>query len=856
MTFNSLVDYAVKQIWCTPDQDKQVIIQPALISSQYGTFNTVRVQWRDIALPIAGQSFFVYQIGQLNPSLMGLFDTMAQWISMDVACNQQNMVCDIYDAAGIQLPRFATWFMLTPDRNLILAIQQQPKIPITLGFQNIFFRVYTNAFFDSVRATVGNTANYIHVEGKQIVTTQDILNIQTNYQHYQTLPGVVYGFVNGFLVSSIDMISVSTGDVVEYVYDSSVYFSTSFLIGNLSTFTSTLDTMQKYLIHYSQTSDGTIDYQDDVDFFLISPLVNNRYNGIYYHRNNANAIRQVTHKDYSISVPYLVSLANIQNWSNFEGLSILMHVRKAGYNRPLGFENNRIEEMYKLSDANVVAAMTGLNSTVPNWRAEVLEASPYTEIMRSKLTDITEDMAESALGYNASSRILALTPTLINNGTQVIDLPAGLQNNITAYEYDTNGLLLGYYQQLIGSQYVINNTNCGLVEVITGLPTTAIDDVYGAMTQTVDPTLDYAMYTCRIINGVPTNIWTDVTSSGQYVIINNVLTWLIDPTVYFTLVRSNKNFLAYTITLTIEDGVLSFPLTQQMTRNNGTQTYVMQVPMGQLDLWLNKNALVYGIDYIYRFPNIVIINKQYLVNQATDPQVIGIRFTNLANADQSLLITGDRGFISDGVLSNNNRFDIRDDKVLRITVGGATKDRSTLVFSENDDTVRTNDPTNGKPYSVTDIVVPMRGVTDISTAVFRNQSIVIDNAVSDYLTIKIPDPDFTALSAIPQLYPLYSPFLSAIINDLMNNDFAEYNKLQQFYNDTDVVGFVAPYLKWLAFDPTQPNTASDPKYTVVQPHYLNTVVSLDIYSLKFIHRVNYLYMNGLVNLSNFVNLSS
>lgn len=857
MSPSFLVNYVTNQIWCTPGQDHQAIIELALITSPQGVWNKAPVLWRNITLPVQGVPFYVFQIGQLNPTLMGLFDTQTQWVRMDTACNQQKMICNIYDAAGVQLPRFQAWFMVTQDNNLIVAIQQPSRIAIDLGSNSIYLRVYSNAFYQSIRSTAGNQDNYINVQGSIPTTTNEILAIQNAFTASQALPGQTYGFVNGYLVSSIDLNSVTPGDNVEFIYDSSVYAVYQFPVSGLQSFTSTLDQLQKYLIHYAGAGDGTIDYNDDIDFWLVKPN-GSRYSGIYYHRNQANAVRQVTHKDYSVSVPNVVLLANLQSWTDPTQLTIIMHVRKAGWNRTLTFENNRIEELYKMSDADIVGAMVGLNSTVPNWRAEVLEASPYTQIMRSNLRDITESMAEQALGYNACSVLLGMTPQLtapVNGLPTISNIAAGLQGVATAYEYDSNGVLLGFYPKAVGASYSSTNSSCALVELITGVGGAAPDEVYGAQIQSLDPTLDYNFYTCPILNGQPTNVWTDVTNSqGKFVIANNQITWALDPTQFYTMSRSNKNFLAYTLSIPFTSGVLSFSLTQNMTRNNVTSNYVMQVPMGELDLWLNGYALVPGIDYIMDFPLVVILNKNFLVNQATAPQNITIRFTGLANPDQTMETIGDTGYIADGVLSNNNRFDIRDDKVLRITVGGKTYDRSQLVFSEGDNTVRTNSPINGLPYSIRDIVVPTRSVTDLSTMAFRAQSLAIDAAVENYLSAKIAEPDYTALSAIPALYPLYSPFCSAIINDLatgvLNNP-----KLKEFYNNDDVVAMCQPYLKWLAFDPTQTATATDPNYTVIQPHQLTTSVNLNIYAVKFLQRAVGLYMNGKVDLSVFINLT-
>lgn len=79
----------------------------------------------------------------------------------------------------------------------------------------------------------------------------------------------------------------------------------------------------------------------------------------------------------------------------------------------------------------------------------------------------------------------------------------------------------------------------------------------------------------------------------------------------------------------------------------------------------------------------------------------------------------DFGFVEHGFLSNNNRHDIRDDKVLRITLNGSLKDRNDLQFSEGHDGISIVNSLNGQPYQIKDIIVPLKQLVNENTYSLR-----------------------------------------------------------------------------------------------------------------------------------------
>ncbi len=870
-TFDYIVDHAQKNVWCTPNQDMQSIVQPARLTPTGGAINTVPVNWRTITLPVQGVRFHVYQIGQLDPLLMGLSTIVGskpqigQWQTFASIMAPQNLIVDIYAESGVQMPRFSCWYMYTRDKNLIVAVQFQPTININLDTTPIFLRVFRNAYYQM--ASTNAATNYILTAGWAMTSTADILAIQTSYETIRnkliagTIPqGEIYAFINGYRCSGVDLFTAQIGDCVEYVFDSSIYAVIDLPIAGMTSFTSTLDSASKYLVHYPGAGDSQIDWQGHIDAFLYpSSEEGGRWAGVYYHRNAVDAMRMVTHKDYSIPTAYVAAYATQQpTWQNPNLLSIRLQIRKGGWNRALVFENNRIEELYKMPDADIVQAMTGVNATVPNWTAPVLEASAYAAVMASPLPGITNLLVQQAYGYNAIAKLIGDTPsfTTVSSGQTVAAVPYALQGNCTGFEYNAAGNLIGFFPHPFGSVYPCSTASANLVEFISGTGGTLLDEVYGQQSCTIVPGANYRFYTSTVNadTGAPLYKWTDVTGTSQYTIIGNTVTWLTNPATTYTLVRGDNRFLAYSMSIPAQAGLLEFSLTQQATIAGVTNNIVMQIPMGELYLWLNDKALIEGIDYLVNFPQVVITNLEYLNNVATQAQNITVRFTGFCQSNFSRTPQGDVGFVAWGRLSENNKFDIRDDEVLSIIVGGSNYDRSQLVFAETGSAVTVPAAINGQPYQIRDIIVPLQGLVAEDTYSLRAASVVIDSAVSAYLTQKLPEVDPTTPSVIPGPWLVYSPMMCRIMNDLISGVFNPPILTQQ-YSAQDLYAACAPYMWLLAFDQTQTANLADPNYMSVQPHNLPTVVSVSLYIWKFLNGVNAVFLNNSLNLSHSINIT-
>lgn len=856
--FDFLKDHAYKNVWCTPDQDNQIILEPAKLTPFGGAKRSYKVIWRDIKLPDDFSSWHVFQIGQVHPLILGLFPKNNTWTSFAETCNRQKMICDVYTLKGVQIPRVESFYIHNEDRNLIVAIRKNPKLANDFNLDKIYLRLYSNQYFNSLRATGADT---VKVEGGIFNTTQEILDFQTSYDNYAALDGQVYCFVNGYKVNKIDLLTVSPGDTAEFVYDSSIYKIVDFKFSDLREFNSILDLKRKFLLHYEGADNSVIDFQDDVDVFIIADKGSSRHSGVYYNKNNPDSMRMVTHRDYSVVVEYMNTYLNeIQKSLGnaiipLDKFYVRLHIRKSGWQRNLVFENNRIHELYKMSDENVNKAFLGIDSTVPWWRAEILESSKYSQIMRSFAPEITNEMVQYGYGYNAISKIIADTPskTYLFSSQRIADVPYSLLKGCTAYEYDSDGLMLGWYYFPGGEHYICTNSNADLVEFITGRGSNLLDEHYGFTNLSYNPHLSFRVYECKRVAGISDNKFRDVTNvTGKYKIEAGRIIWIEPNPSLYPMLRTDDKFLAFDTELHMNRGELKITLNHLQRRGTTTSNWVMQVPMGEIDVFMNNKSLIRNLDYIVNFPDIMILNKEYLIDPINQAQKFHVRFTGFCTEDFHLTRENDVGFIEHGVLSNNNKYDIRDDKVLRILFDGKLITRDDMIFSEFHSGVSIINALNGRPYQVKDIVVPLRGLTQDDTYSLREKSIIIDKSVSDYLSKKIPQPERNAVSAITARYQIFSPFICRLIYDLADN---RLNIEDKIHTVTEVVNICKPYEKLLAFDPTQLANKLNDGYVIIHPHSLFTVIQLSLNKYRFVETAVRKYTNGLVSLSPFVQIA-
>ena len=310
MDFDFITHHALNNVWCTPRQDKQVIIKPARLTTRQGAFKSFRLMWRDIPLPDQINRWHIYQIGGTHPLAFNLFARCYTWVNLATASQTQSMIADLYTGDGYKFPLFDTFYSYTADHNLVVAVRINSALPMVNAIDDVYLRVYSNAFFQSPRSS--SIPNDIRIDGALISSAVVRNQLKVKFNQYRTSPtGYCWLFVNGIMHENWDDSAIPIGSYTEIIHDSSVKKVLKLDISEFDTFQSVLDDKLKYIVHYAGADDGTIDYQDDIDVYLMheDPVVGHL--GLYYNKNNEDGMRNLTHRDYSIVASYVKRFAEV-----------------------------------------------------------------------------------------------------------------------------------------------------------------------------------------------------------------------------------------------------------------------------------------------------------------------------------------------------------------------------------------------------------------------------------------------------------------------------------------------------------------------------------------------------------------
>ncbi len=846
--------HAYNNVWCTPNQDNQMKYTPARISPLNGHWYEFYHMWRKVALPTKLDRYHVYQIGGIHPMLLGLEKKQGKWVGIPEVMISQMLIADIHTGSGFQIPRSLVYYLYTEDHNLLMAVRR-PEVPIVgWDWDNdvMHFRLYSNAYFQSVRSK--NTTQYINCFSERPMDRGAVAAMLTKIQNMPFSQGVKYYYINGRFSNTATLSTIDNGDYVDCIYDSSIKRVVDFPISTLKEYNSTLDSLRKYLLHYPGAGDR-IDYQDDIDFFLWR-TADNRNRGTYIHKLDERTIRMVTHRDYAIPLTKIEAIiASSPFIKPGEKLYIRMHVRNSGYDRVLVNEVNRIHELYKLPEADISKAMLGINSTVTEWRAETLESGMYPEIMRAAPNAISRKMVQDAYGYHAISRIIGDTPvkTYRFSNQTLAKVPMGLQARATCYEYDANGVLLGWYLHSSGDTYPCVHSGTKTVEMLYGFGGKVLDIRDEVLTGNLEIASNYRFYWCNKASGIADYKWQNA-SDGVVRVTDIDFQWVANAQRY-TRVISNKNHLVYEFDYQANDGLIVFNL----VRDKSGVNVPLDHPLGELDVFLNRKTLIEGLDYIVDFPRVYIINKTHLVNGGVGPQNVVVRFKGFCTTDFKHRQLEETGFIVHDTVSYNFDYNVRDDHVVRVNIGGKLYHRDDVKFAENGVVPKPIAQNNGLPYGIRNIVVPMnnyivgeQGVTDV-TYKLLDQAEATDKRVSDYLTVRKPQDNPTALSYIATKYAVASPFFTKILCDLRDNILWD-ERFTGHYGNAFVEELCKPYEYLLKVDPIGGEERYDDRYVIVHPHPFSNYVSIGIYQHKFLRYVQNIYGQGKVDISNHVNI--
>lgn len=883
-----LLRHAIRNVWCNPAMDKQHVYRTVRLTPNYGTHTAYNIDLQRYLLPTAKDYYHLYQIGKVEPSLLGIPKRYGVWMSLKDLINETATLFELYINSGIQIPKHEGHLLLTASKNLIIAVKINPRVH-NLEQQELYLRFYSNAYFDSARSNVQDRRE-IFVMAETPTTTNELVNLQLRMsQELAARGGVAYYFVNGRFTNTLTLVNSMPGDAMEMVLDDSVDYYLDFDLGNMPSFLSELDEVNKFLIHYDDPSVQSIRYFDDLEVFLYKPVSADRFLGVTFHRNEGNWLRQLTHKDYSVSIPRLNSFIQIHEpdprhvleparfgedkWTKLSDLRLRIYFRQSGYDRPLQAEASRIHELYRLSSEQIVRAMTGIDSTVDIWKASNLEKAAYPQFMGAPPSLVNpigfndpevsnaektraQELAGQVYGYHAAATILAKTPSRVytDGGSRIADLAYAHWYNATIYEFDAQGHLLGVHPHTAGRHYTVRSAECVMIEALVGKGGDKLNSRYGHNPVTLNPEHNFRVYVVRILGGVQQGDWIDVTdldNRHEWGFLDEtedtpVWRWTYDPLKWYGCVRQDDYFLSYDLSLNKNDGLLRFSIGSIET-HGGIQDYeVLEIPVGQLDIFVNGRALIENLDYVVNWPEIVICNAEYLSESAM--QEFHIRGFGFCKDDFTRPEVSEFGFIEYGVLSNDATYHIHSHKVQRIVVDGHYRDPADLHFEEDWGDVTIDDERNGAPYCIKTPPVVFKDVYKFDK-VARDEDDRRDQAVAAYMGRLFPKRQRDHIDTIVEQYHIVSVFANKVLHDLRSGRLKP-TGIDDHYSDRHIKEILKPYEWLLAFDMC--NREYNENHVEIWPHWFGSPVGLPLDQYNFYRRALAVYLRKTPDVSVFV----
>lgn len=843
--------HARENVWCVPYQDNQVILDLAHLSPLRGEVGSCKVMWQDLFLPTPQDYYHVYQIGGNGPDRLGLPWNTDSWLSLQTWATDNNAIIDLYTPSGIQLPLSMAWVYRTDTGDFVIAIMRPPAnwapkydSMVTLGVDTVSIRIYRNAYYVT---DAGSLITQPVVYGGGLMRTQaDLAQLRTEVNSLLTRDGLVKLFVNGYWVDNNHMAQLATGDIVEYVYDGSVERVVDFNVGQLLDFMSQIDDGSKYVLHPPKDPRGEIiRYRDDVDVYVYTGDPDLASKGLYYIRNAEDSLRMITHADYALRVDYVNAYQSLLDAQNVN-LRVQLHLRNSGDRNYLVDEHHRIKRLYAFDDDFIQAALIGGDALLPEWTARVLEASLYPALMRDY--DGVPDSTDVAYcyGMNACGVLLADSPKAVIAEANGGWVPVGVQLQLgcTALEYDSTGLLIGWRQFAGGERYYVQSADCALVEFQTGLGDKALDWTQGTAPIEIPDGIRYQLYYCAVAKGIPDLLWKPAKAGTHYSIVDGTLTWLVDPNGKTGLMVTDKKFMLYSLDLNTGDGNYHFTITQGSALGD-----VATLQPKRLAINLNGRWLTEGVNCVVRWPVVYLTTDRYL--NATGTQrvtVMGTGFCDPITLERDA--PTDVGWVERGVVSVDDRYDLRDDRVMHVVVDGATLLTSMVPFAElvpDGDVTGYLQLKNGLPFMSYPAVVPLREYSEAVNVALDGLESATDSAVSDYLSKRVPMYQLDGPNPISGFYSLYSPFMSGLLNGL------KLGTITTPYSPTDkaaVLAAIQPVIGLLDYDPAR--LGMNTNYARLRPFpFATNFVTVTERTYKFLTEVNQSYLHGRLDIPSF-----
>lgn len=901
--YDVIVDHAKNHVWCAPLQDYDHTIMPARLSPAGGWFRYAKVIWNDnLPLPNAKNPkdfsrYHVYQIGKYPDFLLGVPDLSSDWVNLNKISELTDCFVNTFIDNGISLAADECWLRLVkPSNNIILAVKidrqyslgtywvENPATGSTtlenarLDYKQLYIRFYSNSRLKdkAQRDSVNNPFDQVRTYTRFCNTSSDVTSF-INQTYDSKRPTFGWLRVDGYVVSREWLLAnpfTAVGKTLFAYHDDTIIDKHWFKLSDLKSFRSIKNpNVDKYIMFYGRDMRKMV-YNNDVEYFL-GVRRNQQFNGVYVPRFSIDTVTNVTHAIHALDSNVVDDLIENNQGvlsDNYADLWVYAVVRQGGMVNGLTFEANRITDMYRMSDEDIINALQDINSVLPEWKASNLEVDAYVRLMSTPyLSGITPDLIMRAYGYNALTKYMQpniniTTDLPDSNAGTTLKLPNTLINPsklsstilpLETIEYSTEGKFLGISRRLFPGNGELQfgrygQTPVRKVEVFVNNFKAdnpfRLDDLIDSVIENDDlANFGFRCYVCSLVNNVPNFKWTDVTGTQYYtysVTGKPTIRWdesALQSDTLVGLVRINNQSavksgkLSDLITLNRSYGILSVS-----NQFNGWETLIA----GSIELWVDGYLLHEDLDYTVAWPKIYI--AKHIIDKSVNYTA---RISGVPDPNTRLnWKPREKGFVKDGILSVNNRYQTREDRNIQINVAGQVYLQSEVQFAENPIT----NPlmVDGVPYSIVDYITPIDFYSGQNTIEEKLKSLKMDEKVDNYLSLRLPIYEAKhPIVARGKRWEVVSIFFNEILVNLLDGYLD--NELKGEWNNSNVAGWVSQFLFLLPFDIVN-SDFFDQEYVSPMAHSNEFAVEVTSQQMTFLRIVNDLYLNSRVELEKYL----
>jgi len=837
-----LQQYALANVWANPQGDRNAIFKTTKLTTKAGIVGTLHFKFANIDMPDNTYRYIVVELGYVNPVLIGFSTPPSGWQGLRAMSDSfQTLILGF--SKGRILSIDGGYIKFVGNGNIIIAFNYLNNLPIVNINDDIYIRFYTNIFYNGNTPTLTQKIHTgtFHYNGSNIGNFYSFMAEIDTISH--SAPTNVILFKNGLYITGLPSYStLTTNDILEYIYDPFIYYLYNFTLDDLTGYTSTLDNNNKVVISIDYL--GKEIYVDDMEFYISGTRADSSVIGIYFPRLSPSVIRMLTYKDWALDAGLIdARLSDLEKFLDIKesltNITITAICRDNKQTKELILDSNYIPDLLNLTPAIRAQALSGVNANLPIWNANNLESCDYNKWISLNTKDIyTADMYGVYSRYGAISVVEVVQQTTDNTDWQLPIMADIHGGTLITYGVGGSGIIQVTYPE--GSY--TNTTYSGGQGYEFFLPGLNANDP-----------LDVVV---AIHDGAPTIVTQGFGVFCYYLNAKNVLTPAIYQVDYLLGESDTGTMVIWTQTLynfekyiRTANTVVNFTITiSNSDIDNGIDIYnsrekVNDVGMKHLFVWVNDRYLIEGLDYnVYN-------GRIYLVSKPSSwvlPTSMTVIYGGLPDSSLQHVPKNTWGWVKYGKLLNDGTYDLLMYRNKSFFIDGKAIAKSEIIEKEHyiDESAPVDGLvfTDGTPYAIVDNIQFSRDEDlDLLTPTAAAEKIQ-DAAVSAYLTQLIPLPIQTGVIAIPNKYVLFSPFLNSIIDAVVAGNIPI---LSDHYSEDQLYTLTTDYLYLLKVDPCMKNM--DDNFTTIQPRWDTTVINVSALQYNFISLVNDLILKSSVS---------